>query len=572
MTTENPQNNKTPTTEQIQQQLEVILANQLFADAPRLGDFLQYVVEETLEGRAGRIKGITIAIDVFGRSDPEDAQTSTVVRVEAGRLRRRLSDYYSSEGTNDPVRIAIPKGAYVPTFDLIEDAIKSEKPEQQISHRRESFKYIPQIIAVVALLVVIILLAWLYLSNNKQVVVKDSSISTRPSIAVLPFDNSSDNPRAYILANGITEDIITDLTSLAGVDVIAYNSVMSYRESATDYQSIASQLHVSLILRGSIRGTNNSIRVTAQLYDVASGNQLWAKRYDRELGDTLSLQNELSTHIVDGISLGLHGEEWKLQRESKSENREARALYSQAMHIANPPSDPGRLQVALRAFERLVEDKPDYAGGYAGAAYIHAFFAMWGHTKSPEKDLEEAKRLSEQAIFLDPSSGIANIALAFTYLTQRDFEQALFWSVKAIKAKPGDPYVMAYHAAILNFSGQAKESIKFAERALRLDPLYPRTPYLNILGMSHFHAGNLEAAIESLQRSLDRGGPDNPGIQKYRAATLALLGRTGEARTVFNLSQLYSSKFNFGNWLKQSFRNPQDADKVLNALRDLKNN
>jgi TolB-like protein/cytochrome c-type biogenesis protein CcmH/NrfG len=572
MTTQKSHNNKTPATEQIQQQLDRILASQLFVEAPRLGAFLQYIVEETLEGRAGRLKGITIAIDVFDRSDLEDAQTSTVVRVEAGRLRRRLSDYYSSAGMDDPVRIDIPKGAYVPTFELIEGAIEDEKPEHQISQRTESFQYIPQIIAVFALLVVIILLAWLYLSNNSQQAATDSSISTRPSIAVLPFENVSDDPRAYKLANGITEDIITDLTSLAGIDVIAYNSVMPFRQSAVDIKTIASQLHVSHILRGSIRGTNSSIRVTAQFYEAGSGNQVWAKRFDRELDDTLSLQDELATNIVDGIALGLHGEEWKLQRESKTENREARALYNQAMHIANPPSDPGRLQVALRAFERLVEDKPDYAGGYAGAAYIHAFYAMWGHSKSPDIDLKEAKALAETAISLDPSSGIAHSALAFTYLTQRDFKQAIFWSEKAIKAQPGDPYVMVYHAAILNFNGQATESIEFAERALRLDPLYPRTPYLNILGMSQFHAGNLEAAIESLQRSLDRGGPDNPGIQKYRAATLALLGRTGEARTVLKLSKLYGSKFNFENWLKQSFRNPQDADKVLNALRDLKNN
>jgi TolB-like protein/Tfp pilus assembly protein PilF len=470
---------------------------------------------------------------------------------------------------DDPVRIDIPKGAYVPTFELIEGAIEDEKPEHQISHRTESFQYIPQIIAVFALLVVIILLAWLYLSNNSQQAVKDSSISTRPSIAVLPFENTSDDPRAYKLANGITEDIITDLTSLVGIDVIAYSSIMSFRESAADIITIASQLHVSHILRGSIRGTNSSIRVTAQLYEVSSGNQLWAKRFDRVLGDTLSLQNELSTQIVDGISLGLHGEEWKLQRESKTENREARALYNQAMHIVNPPSDPGRLQVALRAFERLIEDKPDYAGGYAGAAYVHTFYAWWGHSNSPDQELRKAIELAEHAISLDPASGIAYTALAFSSLARREFDQAVSWSESAIKAQPVDPYVMVYHSVILNLNGQAADSIKYAERAVRLDPIYPRTPYLNILGMSHFHAGNLEAAQEMFQRSLDRGGPDNPGMQRYRAATLALLGRTDEAKAILRLTEMYGTKYDFATWLKQSFRNLQDADKVLNALREL---
>jgi tetratricopeptide (TPR) repeat protein len=311
--------------------------------------------------------------------------------------------------------------------------------------------------------------------------------------------------------------------------------------------------------------------VTAQLFETNSGNQVWAQRFDRELGDTLSLQDELAMRIVDGMAVGLHGEEWKIQRQIQGENRESRALYNQAMHIANPPSDPGRLQVALRAFERLIEDKPDYAGGYAGAAYVYAFYAMWGHSKSPDQDLRKAIKLAERAISLDPSFGIAYTALAFVYMAQRDFDQAVSWSKSAIKAQPGDPYVMAYHAAILNFNGQAAEAIQFAERALRLDPLYPRTPYLNILGMNHFHAGNPDMAYKTFQRSLDRGGPDNPGMQKYRAATLVLLGRIDEAKSILRLADMYGTKYDFDTWLNKSFRNPQDVDKVLNALRSLNN-
>lgn len=182
--------------------------------------------------------------------------------------------------------------------------------------------------------------------------------------------------------------------------------------------------------------------------------------------------------------------------------------------------------------------------------------------------------LTNQALELDPDFGLAYSALAFTHMYNRDFDKALTASGEAISVQPNDPYVAIYHAFILCANGQPEEGIPFATRAIRLDPVFPRTPYRNILGVLYFHSGQYKQALASFVRSNDLGGPSNPGILAYQTASYVLLDRDREAKTSFDLLGNFNGGFNWRGWLRRAYKNEQYAEQVLQPLgefeRDLK--
>jgi adenylate cyclase len=521
--------------EEIRAGLERVAESDVLADSPKLKEFLRYVVNETLAGKADRLKGFTIALEVFNRDDVENAQTSTIVRVEAGRLRRRLVEYYGGTGSGDPIRIEIPKGGYVPVFsrNQLAEQDSAELPVRKSEQLRLGKWTIPSLVAIVVAIVAVGGFRWQFANDNPSQSANASppvAFQKGTTLAVLPFTDATSNDSAGLMALGLTEDIITDLSKIPDLDVIALNSVLHFQNFESAYDRIRNKLGASHVLRGSVRGDDNSNRrVTAQLYEVESGKEIWAERFDRNASNLLEMQNELSTLVVAGISRRLQYPPLAEKSARAPVNNEARALFRQAMDMVNPPSDSGRMLAARLAFKRVTEIAPDYAGGYAGVAYTHVFAAFWTPKHSSEKDLGIAIELSDHALGLDPNFGLAYFNKAFAALKQGDHDKALSWSNQAVSVQPGDPYLNAYHAFILATAGNADAAIPYAEHALRLDPLNPRTPYLNILGVVNYHAGNYEASLAAFRRSRDRGGPITPGHRAYAAAAMVALGRTQEA-------------------------------------------
>lgn len=564
-----------PRPSEVSAQLLRVLESNTFADSPRLQQFLTYVVNETLAGRAGRIKGYTIAHDVFQRDDPEDAQVSAIVRVEAGRLRRHLDDYYAQEGTADNVRIAVPKGGYVPTFERNAGGREPNPrpaPEQTPSVGTNNGPRAIFISAMAALVLAGGALIYWMTSSEPSVEPGASAISTiayRPIIAVLPFEQLSDAPDA-MLALGLTEDIITDLTKLSAIDVISLPSVRRYGAGNVDLTELRTTLGVTHVLRGSVRGDDGGIRVTAQMIDAATGKELWAERFDRQPIDTLKLQDELAVKVVESLALELVDGEMHRLSDTRSTQPEAQALYKQALDLVNPPSDAARNEAALRSFQRVMEIDPEFAGGYAGAAYVHAFRALWQHSQSADDDVQRAIELADKSISISPKFGLAYTALAFASLVQRDFDQALEHSAQAVTVQPGDPYVMTYHGIILCFDGQPERGINFAQRAIRLDPLNTRAPYLNILGTIFFHAGRYEEALAALLRNVERGGPNSPGSMLRRAAVYYWLDRPEEAREeLAGVKDVETAAEYLRDWTRRTFRNDRDFDLIDEPIRAL---
>ncbi len=551
--------------------LSRVLSSDTFADTPRMQEFLRYIIEETLNGREKHIKGFSIAHDVFNRTDPEDAQVTSIVRVEAGRLRRLLETYYQHEAFDEPIRISIPKGAYIPKFKYVTD--NSSRKTSNIKNNKAG-NYARKLLTppVVFIFSATILVTTLLIFQNNTITNRHSTNlqAKKLAIAVLPFEDATTDKSGKNIAEGLTENIITDLSSIASLDVIALSSVWTYQNRDISDKQIAEELNVTHILRGNIRGDKGHQRVTSHLIQTDTGRQIWAERFDRNSTDELFLQNSLAMTIVEGLSIQLGNKVNRPLLHGNIPNTEATSLYKQALNIANPPSNPQRLILASRIFYEVIDADNNFAGGYAGIGYTHAFMAWWGHSKSPEQDLKLAKSFAEQALAIDINFGLAHSALAFINLTQRNFDNALLHSAKAVNSQPNDPYVAAYHGFILSTHGDPKSGIPFAQHAIRLDPMNPRTPYRNILGVIYFYAGQYQNALNSFKRSRELGGPRNPAIAAYVVATYSMLGLNGEAKSEFDRLQHNEDKYDWRSWLTRALRK-KDAKQVLNILQEVEN-
>jgi adenylate cyclase len=245
-------------------ELERILGSPLFAHAERQRRFLKFIVTETLAGRADQISGYTVGIRVYDRDRGFEPMLDPIVRVEAGRLRAKLREYYDGNGQSDPIRIGLDKGSYVATI------------------RGGG-------------------LALVTGSNRTPTFVE--SMAEKPSLLVLPFTSEDSFPRRDSFADGITEDLITDLSKLRNVFIVSRHvSYMSKRTQKAP-RTIAWNLGVHYLLEGSVRYAGERIRVSTQLVDAVSGQALWAARYDRELGEKFAVQDDVTRNIVQAIRL-----------------------------------------------------------------------------------------------------------------------------------------------------------------------------------------------------------------------------------------------------------------------------
>jgi adenylate cyclase len=267
--------------EQIQRQLTCILASSVFAHSHRQSRFLSYIVQATLTGGADRLSQRVIGIEVFDRPDSFDPVVDSIVRVEAARLRSKLREYYDEVGKSDRVYIELPKRTYAVRIRKAPgDAARTCKTQFGVGALEE-----------------------LVVEGTLK------SPQGQPTIAVLPFDSMSGDREQECFADGITDDLITDLARLSGLSVIARQSVFAYKGSTAGIQRISEELGAGLILGGSIRRVGNRVRINAQLIDGPSGKHIWAERYDHDMGDIFDLQDYVNRQIVEALRVRLAMEE-----------------------------------------------------------------------------------------------------------------------------------------------------------------------------------------------------------------------------------------------------------------------
>jgi TolB-like protein/class 3 adenylate cyclase/Flp pilus assembly protein TadD len=356
-------------------------------------------------------------------------------------------------------------------------------------------------------------------------------LPAKPSIAILPFANMSNDPEQEYFSDGITEDITSDLSKISSLFVIARNSAFTYKGKAVKVQDVSRELGVRYVLEGSVRRSANQVRITAQLVDATTGEHLWSERYDRPLKDIFVLQDEIRQKIVFALKVMLTPEEQERFKSAPTTNLEAYDYYLRGREAGGRAFFESRKEASDQArqmFEKAIELDPRYAAAYARLAWVYHldFFSRWA--QDPAQSLGRALELAQRAVALEDTLPLAHQILGLVYLFQRQHEQAIAEIERATALNPGDALNYATLGVILNFSGRLDESVKAQEQALRLDPRNP-TMYLIQLGHAYRSAGQCDKAIGPIKQALSL----NPSLIPARA-NLAVcyieLGREEEAR------------------------------------------
>ncbi len=371
---------------------------------------------------------------------------------------------------------------------------------------------------------------------------KKLDLPEKPSIAVLPFVNMSGDQEQEYFSDGITEDLITDLSKVSGLFVISRNSVFLYKGKAAKVQEVGRELGVRFILEGSVRKVGNRVRITAQLVDAITGGHLWAERYDRELTDIFRLQDEVTREIVAALSLNLtRGEEGRLARRD-TDNVVAYDHVLRGMEHHWRYTKEANAQ-AQALFQKAIELDPGYALAYSwlGLTVLHSWTQGWNRDL---RALADAFELAQKAIALDDSLAEAHRILGDVYLYRKQHEEAIRELKTAIALNPNYADAFAGLGDVLNWAGRAQEAIDLVKTAMRLNP-HHHAWYFFTLGLSYLSLYRTDEAIEVLKRGIIRN-PDFLGIHLALAGLYAEIGDREKARIaaeeVLRISPSFSLK------------------------------
>jgi TolB-like protein/class 3 adenylate cyclase len=386
----------------------------------------------------------------------------------------------------------------------------------------------------------------------------------KPSLVVLPFVNMSDDPKQEYFSDGITEDLTSALSTISSLFVIARNSAFTYKDKAVKVQEVGKELGVQYVLEGSVRKTNDQVRITAQLIEATTGYHLWSEQYDRPLKDIFALQDEIVQKIVSTLKLQLTLREQGYVVRKTTNNLEAYDAYLRGLEAWNRFTQETNAQ-ARQLFEQAIALDPWYAEAYARLS--RTFSSEWAFQWSPDpQTLERALVLAQQAVALDDSLPEAHKELAYTYLYKRQHEQALTAAKRGIALAPNDAEGYAELGLILNYAGQSEEAIGLLKKAIRLNPRYP-VNYLVRLGAAYSLARQYEEALAVLQGASLR----NPNLlppHLYLAANYSELGRDAEARAEAAEVLRINPDWSLEAWKRRvPYKDPAMLERRLAALR-----
>jgi len=388
---------------------------------------------------------------------------------------------------------------------------------------------------------------------------------SQTSIAVLPFANMSGDPEQEYFADGICEDIITSLSKLSQLFVIARNSAFTFKGRNVLVTEVARSLGVRYVVEGSVRKSGSRVRITAQLVDATSGGHVWAERFDRDLVDIFAVQDDVTAKIVSALSLNLTAGDFKRLASEHTDNLEAydcflrgRELWWKALRNANLE--------AQALLERAVELDANFAPAhlFLGAAHVVDYANGWSDT--PERSLEIGRAAALRAISLDESYPHAHWGLALVYLWLRQHDDAMREVERAIVLDPSLAIGYAAGGQVLHYSGRPAEALHYIDRAMTLDPNVPDL-YLHFRAQALYSLRRYEEASALLKRRILR----NPHTDASRALLAACYGQTGkieDARETWRELRRVNPGYSLEH--RRSvlpYKDPADFDGVVEGLR-----
>ena len=509
--------------------VERVLNSKTMMQADRLRRFLEHIANHGLSERAGNLSQFSIAIDVFDRDESFDPTIDAIVRVEAGRLRSKLLEYYDEEGRDDPVRISLPKRGYAARFQF------REKPAITVTEDFDERKSI---------------------ANSRKPV-----IATNPTVAVLPFENMSTDPEQEYFSDGITEDLITDLSRLPGLSVVARQSTFAYKGTATNTQEISTKLGAAFIVEGSVRKVGCRIRINVQLIHGETGNHIWAERFDREIDDIFALQDSVNRKIVDALRLQISTDIQSRLRHKGTRIVEAYDYVLRGMKedLAHTREGSARARYCFRS---AIELDPDYASAY-GRLGLNAIF-QWiaGWSDSLSETVDKGLMLAEKAVALDSDSAFAHAALSWALLWKGDHSAAIEAGQTAINLDSNDVAALERVALAMAFSDRAEDGLQYLEKAQTLNPL---SSYNFPNAVCHFMLKRYSVAVEYLQSSINANPTFLPSYM-YLAATLSLLGQDEAAVPIVNTIRELNPGYNPMEARHSPFKHAEDREMFFAAL------
>jgi adenylate cyclase len=387
------------------------------------------------------------------------------------------------------------------------------------------------------------------------------ALPDKPSVAVLPFTNLSRDPSQEYFNDGITEDLITGLSKLSGLFVIARNSVFTYKGKAVKIGDVARDLGVRYVLEGGVQRWDSRVRITAQLVDAMTGYHIWAERYDREVRDIFTLQDEVTQQIVRALAVKLtEGEQGRIARVRTSPE-----VYDLVLRgsVERRRTTREANAESRRLYAKALDLDPTYAQAYMGLSWAH--LQSWQLLWTTDRDtLERAQELAERAIVLDDTLAAGHSLLGQIYLWKKDHDRAIAQAERAVALAPNDADGYETLAEVLAWAGRPEESIKFIRQAMRLNPHYPFF-YLWTLGHASYLARRTDDAVGAFSKAVQQN-PNFLPAHAYLAVLFVEAGREREAREKWERLNRLSPKASLASLQERlPYRRAADLDRFLTA-------
>ena len=482
------------------------------------------------------------------------------------QIENKLPLRYEYLGEHEVKNIAKPVRVYRAKIE------PGEPPEGKVKAKVKSknWKYL----AIAATVVVIIAAAalWQFVLRPTHPPVEVASkekmafpLPDKPSIAVLPFVNMSDDPKQEFFSDGITEEIITALSKVPRLFVIARNSTFTYKGKPVKVKQVSEELGVRYVLEGSVRKSGDKVRITAQLIDAITGNHLWAERYDRDLKDIFALQDEITLKIIQALQVKLTAGEQAHVIGKGTENLNAYLKTLQAFEQFLRMNKQGSTMAKQLAKEAIALD-PKYARPYAVIAYSHMLDLWFRFSESPEESMKLAVDAAQKALVLDDSDSLTHSCFSALYIMQRQHDKAIASAERALELSPSGGRALSSFGTALIYACRFSEAVQYFEQAIRLDPFPPSSLFRN-LGAAYRGIGRYEDAIVQYKKAL-KLEPDDLFIHLGLAHTYIKLGREKEAQAeAAEVLRIYP-KFSLEHYAKTlPLKDQSVADDSIACLR-----
>ncbi len=519
----------------------------------RIGINLGDVIEE---GDSIYGDGVNIAARLEGLAE---AGGICISESAYQQIENKLPLRYEYLGEHEVKNIAKPVRVY-------RAQIESREPSQAKVKTKVESKNNRKYLIIAALVVVIIAVAalWQFVWRSSQRATEKADLRKmafplpdKPSIAVLPFANMSEDPKQEYFSDGLTEEIITALSKTPKIFVIARNSTFTYKGKAVKVKQVAEELGIRYVLEGSVRKSENHVRVTAQLIDALTGKHLWAERYDRDLKELFAIQDGITLEIIRALQVNLtEGEQARVIGKG-TKNLQAYLKALEAVVQFARMDRQGSMKTKQLAKEAIALD-PDYAFPYSTLSTAHLLDLWFDFSESPEESMRLAVEAAQKALALDPSDPRTHVGWANLYVMQREYDKAIASAEQAVALNPGGARSLYVLAIAMFYSCRFDEAITLHEQAMRLDP-FPSSMYFRNLGGAYRCVGRYEEAERQLKKALELS-PNDLFAHLSLTITYVKLGREKEAQAEAAEVLRIHPKFSLGYYAKV---NPLKCQSVL---------